>query len=361
MRTVTRFFAVAVYSILGILNGCKDSSTSLNNKLPIVEMPKIPDYKGGKVYVSGYETNEANGYTEARIWVDGVTASFTPNSSTEYANGIALDGEDIYIVGSSSPINSNEDRATIWKNGELNVLENIKSFGNAIFLSEGNPFVAMHLNRGGSSVAAVWSEGEVTDLTDGTRLAAAKAVFVSGADVYLGGHQFNGTDKIEAKYWKNGQEVILPQVFNNSRVECLFVEGNDVHAAGWEWGGSYRVAVYWKNGIRSELEPRTNDSEVRAIQVVGDDVYMVGYVGRNPKYPRIWKNGVGINLLESPHAGEASAIAIEGSDVYVVGSQYIDGRSVAALWKNADLHLLGVAANGNKDSYATGVAIREAE
>ena len=66
-------------------------------------------YIVGTIYITG-------GNTHAAYWQNGALIQFTQDAST--ANGIAINGSDLYIAGCAG------EAAVFWKNGALNVLQN---------------------------------------------------------------------------------------------------------------------------------------------------------------------------------------------------------------------------------------------
>ncbi len=72
---------------------------------------------------------------------------------------------------------------------------------------------------------------------------------VSGNDIYVAGFEQNATLQV-AKYWKNGNPVILSKGLGNAHAYSIAVSGNDVYVAGEEQDNTGRyVAKYWKNSI----------------------------------------------------------------------------------------------------------------
>lgn len=74
---------------------------------------------GDDVYVVGYEVNGAK--QVAKLWKNVTKTSLTNGSQHAYANSVFVNGSDVYVVGSEE-ISIDEPRATLWKNGQKEVL-----------------------------------------------------------------------------------------------------------------------------------------------------------------------------------------------------------------------------------------------
>ncbi|MCX8524662.1 hypothetical protein OF897_12135 [Chryseobacterium formosus] len=63
-----------------------------------------------------------------------------------------------------------------------------------------------------------------------------------------------GREGYKAKYWKNGNAVLLGTGSGSSDVKGMAMVGDDVHHVGFEINsaGKY-VAKYWKNGLATDL------------------------------------------------------------------------------------------------------------
>lgn len=102
-----------------------------------------------------------------------------------------------------------------------------------------------------SGVACYWKNGMRTALSDGRTRAAAKAIAVSGADVYVAGLERNAAGNA-ACYWKNGVKTELTDGRQPAIAEAVVVSGPGVYVAGTEIfaGGG---ACYWKKGVKTAL------------------------------------------------------------------------------------------------------------
>jgi hypothetical protein len=84
-------------------------------------------------------------------------------------------------------------------------------------------YAAGYESNGSKTVAKVWKNGAATSLTDGTKAADAKAMYVSGSDVYVAGNEVNSSGNAVAKVWKNGVATSLTDGTYTARVRSLFV------------------------------------------------------------------------------------------------------------------------------------------
>jgi len=202
-------------------------------------------------------------------------------------------------------------------------------YGNELSFATTNPDVytaGYETNSSSYSVAKVWKNGVATSLSPGTFSAQgwARAVFVSGSDVYVVGYEFNGT-RYTAKLWKNGIPTSLTNGTYDAQAWAIYVSGSEVYVGGYEANasGNY-VAKIWKNGIASSLSDGTNNAQVYGLFISQSDVYAVGYesIGAT-SIAKSWKNGVVTNL--SGVNTTAYSVYVSGTDVYIAGSDLIGG------------------------------------
>lgn len=263
-----------------------------------------------------------------------------------YAAAICVVGNDVYIAGCLGR------KAVYWKNGQLVQLAStsvgpedanaITVAGNDVYVG-GNGEKASFVQGGRNhEQARYWKNGQevllpqpVDDrgIEDETTVVSMKVV---GDDLYIIGRVAYSYRPV---YWKNGQ---LVQTLNNGldRVEKIEVANGNVYAVG----SKNSKAAYWKNGTTTILT--SEESLATAIAVAGNDVYVTGIIGSYAMkglYPgygnggvgKYWKNGVQMDLTggkseyPSPYP---KSIAVSGNDVYIVGIE--QDNNMYMLWKN---------------------------
>lgn len=174
-------------------------------------------------------------------------------------------------------------------------------------------------------------------------------------DVYVAGYEVNTQNQLVAVYWKNGTEVKLP---GGQATKCLaraiFVSGNDVYVAG----SVGAQACYWKNGVLNGLQSLLDTLQATSIYVANGNVYV------GVSQPVIYEAqlthpgqyfiisaangqqgyGLGQNLQL-----QQSGIYASGTDVYNSGSYSIKGGidfgaeyylPQACYWKNGNTQVV---------------------
>jgi len=200
------------------------------------------------------------------------------------------------------------------------------------------------------SRAVYWKNGITVQLPTQSTEASANSITVVGSDVYVAGEEgdFISNGKNIAKYWKNGQEVLLTGAIG-AGATSIAVDGTDVYVAGWEYKGTRTIAKYWKNGQPVTLTDGAEDARATAIAVSGGLVYVAGREGAAAKY---WVNGQPTLLTTN---GEAHAITISGNNAYVAGEDRVSSsRGKAAYWRNGQSI---IPISGPDRSVATGIAV----
>jgi len=282
------------------------------------------------IYIVGRE----NGYIY--YWENGYKYSLgTTIGGYGMANAVAVSDTDVYVVGHIGPI------AKFWKNGVVTDLTNATTSADAKAIKiVGNDIYIAGIDYGANEYV-IWKNGVRSLVANGAPLTyEAMGLGVSGNDVYVCGNV-----GVHAYVWKNGVATKLSDS-SSSFVSGLFIAGTDIYISGIENG----KAVYWKNGVKIVLSTET--SWANAIAVSGTDVYVVGNEPFNTAV--YWKNGVKTILATSVSGyAAANAIKILDTDIYIVGT--IGGNSFDAdvCWKNGVRHNVSLAPNTN---FTTGEA-----
>jgi len=264
---------------------------------------------GVDVYITGYGTVLPN--TVARYWKNNKQfdlALSTPGyfQKSEFAAGIAVAGNDLYICGYGS--------------------------------SGKNPITGLNY------IAKYWKNGVSVNLTDSSPKSYATGIGIAGTDVYVIG---TGTtpdlNQLPiGKYWKNGVGVILP----GGLPSAIAISGNDVYISGTMVDSltGREMAVYWKNGIPVRLPDSSSNARANAILIDGSDIYVAGSDGNRAVY---WKNQIPVYLTDGSTPAALVSISVEGTDVLVGGNI----RSIGTYWKN------GIPVTLGEGIFLNGVAL----
>ena len=254
------------------------------------------------VYVAGYGGLDKS----PCYWKNGVFNSLYHGYFSENTTDICSNGQDVYISGYGRI--SMTQVAEYWKNGQPVVMPSVfdHAVANGIAVSGSDVYlVGSAYSSTGKSRAILWKNGTIVPLTDGTRFAAATGIFIQGSDVYICGEETDDNDSFYvAKYWKNGQPVILSDTTSTCFTNSIFVDQNDVYVAGDEQPGTIlnpigqnTRAIYWKNGIETKLFPGVeSDNHTYTILTWDSDLYLTYNIYNNLEdsttSPRYLKNQI---------------------------------------------------------------------
>jgi hypothetical protein len=226
--------------------------------------------------------------------------------------------------------------------------------------------------------AAVWKNGVRTMLF--TTESIAKAVFVSGQDVYIAGQTLESNNRqkginaapYEGKIWKNNTEI-----YSYSGELCYLndieVVGNDVYSVGIikAAGETYARPTLFKNSLMIALEPTVNDySDVNALKVINGFVFCAGYLNDGTKkVATLWKYKMADGsvtktaIATGNNQSELTAICSDAANnIYVCGQEWSGangGGKKPFFQKNNDLKqilpitteagsVIGIHINDNK-------------
>ena len=300
---------------------------------------KLDSPQSGDVYVAGTSGGVAT------IWKNGVQQYLIGTENrTAKAYSIYVSGSDVYAAGEIEGV------ATIWKNGEPKYLTGniFGSSANSVYVSGSDIYVAGEersgdfMNSWGQrhSVAKLWKNGIVQNLSDVTKSSTASSVYVSGNDVYVA-----GTDEWNVTLWKNGEAQFLTRGGANSKYS-VYVSGEDVYVAGIKdnINAGYGLTV-WKNGEAQNLtlSGGSYNNGYHSVFVSNGDVYVAAFKydeERDLHIATLWKNGVAQNLTDVTDGDSSSeSVFVSGCNVYVAG--YSVESEKAMLWKNGEVQILG--------------------
>ncbi len=243
---------------------------------------------GTDVYVAGVDINYSPKYWKNGV---GVSLPMTSGHNEGGANSIFVSGTDVYVAGQDD-INAAYSAPRCWKNGvALNMTYTVMGLAHSVFVSGGDVYVAGSQGpANGNLSAAYWKNGTPVVLTDGTSVAEATGMFVSGSDAYVCGYIEAPVQRV---YWKNGGTVPLatPDINIDCAGRAIYVSpAGDVYVCG-----EYQnLAKYWKNGVMYDLTSTmwgpTVSETAFAMTGSGTDIYIAGIsYGHGVGY---WKNGV---------------------------------------------------------------------
>ena len=298
--------------------------------------------------VLGLVTYEGDDRENARL--EAINKGIIMLQQTGNGNASHTGGPGVYVAGYERNA-QNIDIAKLWKNGIVqNLTDGTRGAqARSVYVAGDDVYVAGYESNSQNynHIAKLWKNGVAQNLTDGTKTAHALSVFVSGSDVYVA-----GDDGERAVVWKNGVAQNLNDGTNSEVANSVFVSGSDVYVAGTIWYGYERSsAVQWKNGVQQILSGGT---EAHSIYVYGTDVYVVGeytYTLMDANSAILWKNGVQqrrplyiVYFDDENSFASAHSVFVANNNVYVAGKQ-INWYFRARLWKNGEEQYLVNASN----------------
>ncbi|HJA98306.1 MAG TPA: hypothetical protein H9779_01730, partial [Candidatus Alistipes avicola] len=241
----------------------------------------------------------------------------------------------VYVVGAY-----NDNTAALWIDGVQQDLSDggISAVANDVYVTQTGDIyvVGWDTSSTGISRAVLWTNGQMTYLSDGTKDVQAKSVAVYGGDVYVAGNEV-GTSN-EVYLWKNGVATILPSTANYAEVGSMAISDNgDIYVAGYDNG-----PVVWKNGVKTGETLGDSATQLLGICLHGSDIYYTGYRTNEDYMYRamVWKGTQATELTDGSADCLANAVWVsDAGDVYVAGTQSSSPK-MALLWKNGVLETL---------------------
>lgn len=308
---------------------------------------------GGTVTADG-GTNITN---RGVVWATTANPTITLSTKTTDGSGIGTYNS---IISGLSPNTLYYVRAYA-TNGVGTTYGDEKTFTTTSSPTPPSVYVAVQF-QASTNKALYWKDTNSINLSDGSKQAFAKSIFVHNNDVYVAGQEHNSNNIYVAKYWKNGQTIELSNGTKHAFATGIIVSGNNIYVSGSQETNVQRQAKYWVNGTEHNLTDGSNYAVANAIFVAGNDVYVAGNMNTPMESARYWKNGVLTVLTQSSSFARsvANSIYVDGNDIYVAGYQQFNtangGKYIATLWKNGVVTLLSNSTSNN--SYATGVSVK---
>jgi hypothetical protein len=313
MKAKSSFYLLFIIILCSILSCKKDNSPASKREVQV------------DVYIAS-SVIARNGHFVVAYWKNGTMYKLTDSLSDSFASNILVNGTDVYVTG----VNGGKG-ATYWKNGQAVILST-SGETNAIAVSGNDVYVVGSTTRG----LCYWKNGVITNIPGPTSYnpSTINSIAVKDNNVYLVGGVYATNGNSVATYWKNGIQKRLVDSTLFSYARGITIQGNDVYISGYSTltPNGFGLAAYWKNGeIHSIVGNRF--SEALSIAVSGSDIYLAGNtkgVSYNYTMAAYWKNGVETQIGNEGPGNYANTIQVAGSDIYVSA---ITGNS-NVYWKN---------------------------
>ncbi|HEY2650082.1 MAG TPA: hypothetical protein VGI38_12865 [Puia sp.] len=208
-----------VFSLLQGVNGNWAGelyqNTDFNSELPTSNSPGLTTLyaKGANLYVPGSNTGI---HSNAVYWLNGIANQLPITVNPGHAYDIAVDGTDVYAVGSVYDYTDSTEIATYWKDNVPYYLSDSLSYGRIYFVTvvNGIPYMAGYEATGnafqftGPVTAVVWKNGVATNITEPGFTDNIEGLAVNGSDVYVSViTSVPGSANGIPRYYKNGVAV----------------------------------------------------------------------------------------------------------------------------------------------------------
>lgn len=321
-------------------NPITELDLSLNAEVEIVEAKQMPQLEQINLK-NGYCSDWAEYYIEEgnaalkKVIVDpGYEFEYVSKLFQNRPEVLVTTGEEpsvpkVYVVGAHS-----NNTAALWIDGVQQDLPDggISAVANDVYVTASGDIyvVGWDASSTGTARAVLWTNGELTYLSDGTKDVQAKSVAVYGSDVYVAGNEVGTSNTVYL--WKNGIPTVLPSVASYAEVGSMAIsENGDVYVAGYDNG-----PVIWKNGVKTGDVLGDASTQLLGIALHGSEVYCSGYrTDENYMYrAMVWQGTQATELTDGTDDCLANAVWVsEAGDVYVAGNQSSSPKK-ALLWKN---------------------------
>jgi hypothetical protein len=167
---------------------------------------------GADIYIPG---SNSGIHSNAVYWLNGIANQLPITNRLGHAYDIALDGTDVYAVGSVFDLTDSTERATCWKNSVPTYMTDSLSFGRIYYISIVNGTIYMagyqaagNASSSGPAAAIVWKNGVASNITPAGFSDNIQGFAVNGSDVYVSVlSSIPGGSLPSPRYYKNGVAV----------------------------------------------------------------------------------------------------------------------------------------------------------
>ena len=218
----------------------------------------------GNLYAAG-SVNKGYLKSVAAYWKNGEMFEIGNKHKYYRGNSISVNENGIHLVGSCDEVGT---KAYYWNNEHINII-NDSYQGYSVFTTNGDLYMT---GRGSTPTyePKYWKNGVGHILPGHTvpETVIAEKIFVDGEDVHVVGWRMNSEQKKIAIYWKNGDLQELSDGTKNAEITDVVVFEGDVYLSGYESNGLRTVAKLWKNGQSQDLTDGLANAYAREVVVV---------------------------------------------------------------------------------------------
>jgi hypothetical protein len=190
-------------------------NTDFYSELPTSNQPGLTSIyaNGADLYIPG---SNLGIHSNAVYWLNGIANQLPITRNPGHAYDIAVNGTDVYAVGSTYDFTDSTEIATYWKNNVPYYLSDSLSFGRIYFATvvNGVSYMAGYQAMGnatqytGPVSAVLWKNGIATDITPTGFSDSLQGFAVNGSDVYISViSSIPGGQLGSPRYYKNGEAV----------------------------------------------------------------------------------------------------------------------------------------------------------
>lgn len=268
----------------------------------------------------------------------GATGTVSVKANDGTATGPSFKYYDLFFLGNqivTSQLEPSKNYVRYWRNGIVSDISDQSKYyyGTAFTVSGDDVFISGHHFDGQTIHPVYWKNTQVHPLSTG--MGNASDISVVGNDTYVSGIYHNGTSFI-AMYWKNGSGVELSEgLYSNDDASSIdVVDGNVFVGGALSTSGMTSKAALWKNESNEQIDNVLESSNIADVEVVGQDVHLVGRRFEGSKvYITYWKNGAATDITNGEYSAEATSISVIGGDVYITGYENTSaGKSQGKVW-----------------------------